>query len=285
VAQQGEARFAAVDLGGTNTDVLLGAADGTLLRSLMLPWRDVRSTAELSLLLAEIGARPAALAAVAVTGGRHRDLPPLLDGTPVLPVSEPEAIGRGGLLAAGLERALVMSMGTGTAMVAAGPDGYRHLGGTAVGGGTVLGLGRLLCGTADPARIGALAAAGNPRAVDLTVGDIVGGPVGVVPAEMTAAHFGKVARPEGGEHPVRPEDVAAGLLEMVGQVLGRLGLLAARAERVDALVLTGRLAAWPGIHRAVLRVAGTFGGRVIVPPEPGLATARGALMVAVRASR
>lgn len=268
--------LAAVDLGGTNTDVLLAQPDGSVVRSAILPWSQVADLTGLTDVLLTSGAEPELLSAVAVTGGRHRELPDRVGPARLVHVSEPEAIGRGGLLAAGVTRALVMSMGTGTALVGSGPDGFMHMGGTAVGGGTVLGLARLLLGTIDPARIGALAAAGDARRVDLSVGDIIGGPVGVVPAGMTAAHFGRVGRPPYDRVPA-PEDVAAGLMELVGQVLGRLGLMAARAQGYDAVVLTGHLVEWPGIRGAVEGVAGAFGGRILVPPEPGFATARGAL--------
>jgi type II pantothenate kinase len=271
-----DALLAAVDLGGTNTDVVLARGDGTVVRTAVLPWPAVRDLDGLARALLAAGADPAALTAVAVTGGRHRELPERLGGTPIVHVDEPLAIGRGGLIAAGVPRALVASIGTGTAFIAAGPEGCRHLGGTAVGGGTVLGLARLLLGTIDPLRIDALAAAGDPRAVDLSVGDIVGGPVGIVPAEMTAAHFGRVGRLVDADR-VRPEDIAAGLLELVGQVIGLLGLTAARTHGHERLVLTGHGAEWAGVRAAIARLAGAFGGGVIVPPEPGLATARGAL--------
>jgi len=269
--------LAAVDLGGSNTDIVIAGADGTIVRSVVLRGRAVLDGAGLAAALVEAGATAGELQAVAVTGGRSRSLPARLDGVPVRRVEEPQAIGRGGLLTTGLGRGLVMSMGTGTALVGAGPEGFRHFGGTAVGGGTVLGLARLMIGTADPIRIGELAARGDPRAIDLSVGDIVGGPVGIIPAEMTAAHFGRVGR-LGADDPLpAAEDIAAGLIELVGQVLGRLGLMAARAQGYERLVLTGHVADWPGIGRAIAHVGGMFGGDIFVPPEPGLATARGAL--------
>lgn len=268
---------AAVDLGGSNTDILLTSAGGTIIRSVVLRGQAVLDADDLARALDQAGAERDGLHSVAVTGGRSRSLPAMLGGVRLHRVDEPEAIGRGGLLASGLQRALVMSMGTGTALVAAGPDGYRHLGGTAVGGGTVLGLARLMIGTTDPVRIGDLAAKGSPRAVDLTVGDIVGGPVGIIPAGMTASHFGKVGRLADDEPPPAPEDIAAGLLELIGQVLGRLGLMAARSLGYERLVLTGHVTDWPGVVQAITRVGGAFGGDVVVPADPGFATARGAL--------
>lgn len=269
--------LAAVDLGGSNTDILLADADGAVTRSVVLRGYAVLDAGGLSRALDGAGAERDSLQGIAVTGGRSRSLPAMLGGIPLHRVEEPEAIGRGGLLASGLGKALVMSMGTGTALVAAGPEGFRHLGGTAVGGGTVLGLARLMLRTTDPIEIGDLAAHGSPRAVDLSVGDIVGGPVGIIPAGMTASHFGKVGRLADDAPLPAPEDLAAGLLELVGQVLGRLGLMAARSLGFERLVLTGHVADWPGVAQAITRVGGTFGGDVVVPPDPGFATARGAL--------
>lgn len=270
----------AVDLGGTNVKVLLARPDGVVLDSAVMPWVMVDDVDGLAHLLESAGARLSAVRAIAITGGRHRRLPSLLGDTPIVHVDELTAIGRGGLIAAGVERALVMSMGTGTAMVAAGPEGVWHLGGTAVGGGTVLGLARLLLGTVDPEEIGRLAEAGDPRHVDRSVGDIVGGSIGIVPADMPAAHFGRVAQPSF-EGPVAREDIAAGLMELVGQSVGRLGLMAARAHGFDLLVVTGHAVEWAGIRAALNRVSGLFGGRIVVPLQPGLATARGALAVLV----
>lgn len=269
--------LAAVDLGGTNTDVLLAEPDGRVVGASVHPWVTVSDLDGLIAVLEAAGASVGKLSAVAVTGGRHRELPDTLGQARIVHVNELRAIGRGGLLAAGVERALVLSMGTGTAFVSAGPEGFVHLGGTAVGGGTVLGLARLALGTTDPRRIGELAARGDPRNVDLSVGDIIGGGVGVVPAEMTAAHFGKVGRPAPDCTLPRPEDIAAGLIELVGQALGRMAGLVARTQGHERIVLTGHLVEWAGIGAAVRRVTGLFGGNVIVPPDPGFATARGAL--------
>lgn len=272
--------LAAVDLGGTNTKVLLARADGEILDHAVLPWRTAEDVEGLKLLLDAVGVRDHAVRAIAVTGGRHQRLPNLMQHTPVVHVNELMAIGHGGLITAGVERALIMSIGTGTAMVAAGPEGYQHLGGTAVGGGTILGLARLLLGTVDPEEIGALAERGDPRAVDRSVGDIVGGPIGMVPADMPASHFGKVAQPS---LPLdfRREDIAAGLMELVGQAVGRLGLMAARASGYDLLVCTGHGLEWAGVRAALGRVSSLFGGTIIVPSHPGLATVRGALAALV----
>ncbi len=60
-------------------------------------------------------------------------------------VPEFTCIGKGGLYLSGLSDALVVSMGTGTAIVhASGSGTIEYLGGTGVGGGTLLGLSKLI---------------------------------------------------------------------------------------------------------------------------------------------
>ena len=60
-------------------------------------------------------------------------------------VSEFSCIGQGGLYLSGLDEAIVISMGTGTAIVHANSNGTtNYLGGTGVGGGTLVGLSKLL---------------------------------------------------------------------------------------------------------------------------------------------
>ena len=61
-------------------------------------------------------------------------------GIPTFQVNEFEAIGYGGLMLSGLSEALVVSMGTGTAFVQASKDQITHIGGSGVGGGTLLGI-------------------------------------------------------------------------------------------------------------------------------------------------
>ena len=63
-----------------------------------------------------------------------------LFGIPTEKVDEFLAIGQGGSLLAGTKRAIIVSMGTGTALVSVNGDKIVHLGGSGVGGGTLMGL-------------------------------------------------------------------------------------------------------------------------------------------------
>ncbi|MBI3733900.1 MAG: Fumble domain-containing protein [Chloroflexi bacterium] len=275
----------AIDFGGSNTDILIARLDASEERGGEISQRRTTSAINptvdaIRALVAQAGLGVAEVESIVVTGGRNRQLPEVLDGIPLRRVGEVEAIGRGGLLAAGLQEALVVSMGTGTAMVLAAGDQFRHLGGSAVGGGTLLGLGQLLLGTADPLEISALAAQGDLTRVDLTVGDIIGGPVGNIPADFSAAHFGKAfkaARIDGFARP-RREDVAAGLCNLIGQAIATTVLSTASTVQQSVIVLTGHLVEVPAVRDAMDAVDRLgAGNRFVVPAYPGFATALGAL--------
>ena len=81
-------------------------------------------------------------------------------------VDEFEAIGRGGLALSGKKEGLIVSLGTGTAFVRAGQKGIFHIGGSGLGGGTVLGLCAKLCGVKSFRSVANLAAKGNLHKVD-----------------------------------------------------------------------------------------------------------------------
>ena len=88
-------------------------------------------------------------------------------GIPTVKVNEFAAIGKGGLLLAEETEALVVSMGTGTAFVYAKGDQIEHIGGSGVGGGTLIGLASKLVGESDFEAILALAEQGDLSHVDL----------------------------------------------------------------------------------------------------------------------
>ena len=162
---------------------------------------------------------------------------PLL-GLPTFTVPEFEAIGRGGVIA-GVERVLVVSMGTGTALVMAGPEGCAHLGGSGIGGGTLSGLGLLLLGEGRPDRTGQMALRGRPEKVDLLMGDICKVNLPNLQRDMTAANFGHVA-PD-----AAPEDIALGLVTLVLQSAGLAASFTLRGKDVRDVALTGALTQLP----------------------------------------
>jgi len=68
-------------------------------------------------------------------------------GVPTRKEDEFRSIGLGGKYISGLSKCIVVSMGTGTAIISVDDGKIEHICGTGVGGGTVLGLGERLCGS------------------------------------------------------------------------------------------------------------------------------------------
>lgn len=264
---------AAIDFGSSNTDVVW--QESATRRHWVLPSEGHPDAQRLTAALAAGGVSPADLAWIAVTGGNRSTLPDALGGTPIYRVDEVQAIGRGGLALAERTAGVITSAGSGTAVVAAGPAGARHVTGTGVGGGTLVGLARMLVGTVDPMEIDALAAAGTETSHNLTIAEVLGQAIGALPPETTAVNFGRVAR-----HPVDAprEDMAAALVNLVGQVIAVIAINAARAEQVDEAIIVGHLADLPSMRRTFSRVAKFYGVTLSLPAEGGSASALGALL-------
>jgi len=210
---------------------------------------------------------------IAASGGGSKFLGDRFLGLPVKRVDEIKAIGLGGLILAKKSEGLVVSAGTGTAIVAAYEGGslIRHVCGTAVGGGTIMGLSRRILGVADFNVLEDMALKGNTNNVDLTVGDIVGGPIGIVPAEATASNLGKLTCES------RSEDIAAGIFNMVSQTIGVIAAMAAKAYHLeDNIILVGMLAKSRIISKIICETAKLFGAKVVIPENCEFANALGA---------
>lgn len=270
---------AAIDFGISNTDAV-AEIDGVVHR-----WtrRSDGAPTEASVrdILASGGVGLDGLPALAVTGGRHRTLPSAFGRTMITGVPEVDAIGRGGQYLADADDAsqpgqplLVVSAGSGTAVVSTRGDTYAHVTGTGVGGGTLLGLARLLLGTTDVALIDAMALRGDANGADLALRDVVSGPIGMLPPDATAVNFGRLARQA--DH-AAPDDVAAALMTLVGQVIAITAINAARAERIERTVLIGHMADMASFRRVVALVGEYYGTRILLPEHAGFGTALGAL--------
>jgi type II pantothenate kinase len=210
---------------------------------------------------------------IAVSGGGARSVEETLLGIPVAKVDEIKAIGVGGLALSGKKQALIVSMGTGTALVAAYKEGRRvvHIGGTGVGGGTLQGLSMRLLHTYNFENIEKMAAAGDASKVDLTVADIAGGPVGIVSGKATASNFGRLSTD------ANENDVAAAIFNMVSQVIGAIVAFAAKAYGLEKdVVLVGRLAGNNLITKSIGDVADMFHIRLHIPENGRYCVAIGA---------
>lgn len=112
-------------------------------------------------------------------------------GLPTDKAEEFIADGLGARYETGLDRMIVVSMGTGTSLVQCDHEGIRHIGGIGLGGGTLAGLSRVILKTDDMKQIVSLAMQGEISNIDLQIGDISPNPLPGLPKHATASLFGK----------------------------------------------------------------------------------------------
>ena len=217
---------------------------------------------------------------LAVTGGRHLELGEFIDSTPIIHINEIEAIGEGSMNLSGLKKedsVIIVSAGSGTACIHAHKGIFTHCSGTGVGGGTVLGLSKLLLGTNDPKEIASLAEAGNKNEVDLILEDVVSGPIGQLPPTTTAVNFGKVTKLD---TEYSKEDIAAGIVNLVGQTAARIATSVAMMFKANQIVVVGRAPSFNGLKSSLEEAASITGFTPHFPINGEYASALGALLLA-----
>ncbi|CAM3525397.1 type II pantothenate kinase [Marinicrinis lubricantis] len=129
---------------------------------------------------------------------------------------------------------IITNVGTGTSIHLIEEHGHRRLGGTGVGGGTIMGLSFLMTGIQEFEKIVQLAKDGNRSSIDLTVAHVYEGAVPPIPGDLTASNFGRVQSSE-----QRPEDLLASVIGMVGETVSTASVLAADPYHVSTIVYIG----------------------------------------------
>ena len=191
-------------------------------------------------------------------------------------VSEFKSVGLGGLYLSGLDEAIVVSMGTGTALIHAKREGTKtitnYLGGTGVGGGTLLGLSKRMLGVDTVEHLEQLCDEGNLDNVDLRIKDISGDSTFQINADITASNFGKLS------DIASKNDVALGIANMVAETIAMLSVFAARSFGVETVVLTGNLTSIKAITKVFEGLEANFGVKFIIPEAAQFATVIGAAL-------
>ena len=193
-------------------------------------------------------------------------------------VPEFSGVGLGGLYLSGLEDAIIVSMGTGTALVhakrqAGGRTVTDYLGGTGIGGGTLLGLTKKILGVDTVEHIEQLCRGGDLSKVDLTIKDISrDDQFPGVNANLTAANFGKLS------DLASNEDIALGLANMVAETVAMLAVFAARGHKLQNVVLTGNLTNLEPIRRVFENLRDIFEINFIIPENARFGTVIGAAL-------
>ena len=207
-------------------------------------------------------------------GSAYIDQP--LYGLPTAKIDEFLANGLGAQYRLGLDRLLVASMGTGTSFVRVEGERIEHIGGLGIGGGTILGLSKLMLKTSDFRQIVALAEVGSLDGIDLRIRDITPHPLPGLPLDVTASIFGKA------DANARAEDIALGILHMVLQTVGQGAAFASMNSGIHDIVLIGNLTRLSQCEPVFSRLEDIYQVHFIVPKYAEFRTAIGAALGYIR---
>ena len=193
-------------------------------------------------------------------------------GLPTAKTDEFIADGLGAKYDVDLDRMIVVSMGTGTSMVLCDGDNISRLGGIALGGGTLMGLSRVMLKTSDIHQILDLAERGNLDNIDVQIGDISAHPVTTLPMDATASLFGNAKSDS------KPEDIALGIIWTVLQTIGSATILSSLGSGINDYVMIGRLTLLPQCRKLFPILEDMYNVRFHIPEHSEFSTAIGAAL-------
>jgi len=138
---------------------------------------------------------------------------------------------------------LVVNIGSGVSILAVygpGPEHYKRVTGTSLGGATFLGLCCLLTGCESFEEAISLAAKGNSNNVDKLVADIYGGdyPKFNLKGDTVASSFGRMISKER-RAKVSKEDLARATLVTITNNIGSIARMCASNENIERVVFVG----------------------------------------------
>lgn len=136
---------------------------------------------------------------------------------------------------------ILVNVGSGVSVLSVyGPDNYRRISGTSLGGGTFLGLCCLLTGCNTFEEAIQLATRGDHTKVDKLVRDIYGGDYERfgLNGDLVAASFGQMISKERRES-VSKEDLANATLVTITNNIGSIARMCASNEKIDKVVFVG----------------------------------------------
>ncbi|MDR1931620.1 MAG: pantothenate kinase [Spirochaetales bacterium] len=223
-----------IDIGSTTTKAV-SLDGGRVIHKTKTKASDAVSSAAgaFGKMIVEHDIRMANIREIIITGVGAAKIKNDLFGIPTVMVDEISSIGIGGMFLAGRDNIIITNIGTGTAIIDARRDNISHMGGSGVGGGTILGLAKKLLLMSDFNGIMELAQQGKLNQVDLLLEDIMETDLSFLGRQSTASNFGKML------DSARNEDIALGLINMVYQVIGMLSIFAAKSRNIDRVVVTG----------------------------------------------
>lgn len=171
---------------------------------------------------------------------------------------------------------ILTNVGTGTSINLIQGETQEWVGGTGVGGGTLVGLSGLLTDIYDYPKLIQLAAQGHRDSVDLTVSRIYENETPPIPGDLTASNFGAVSSNDAAPSSA---DQVASVIGLVAETVTALSVMAAQKAGVDTVVYIGSsFVENPQLKKIVTRYSRQWGMTPIILREGSFCGAVGAAL-------
>ncbi|MEK3977615.1 type II pantothenate kinase [Psychrobacillus sp. FSL K6-2836] len=182
-------------------------------------------------------------ASICVTGGRAEQLKVHFSSSEEIPyIVEFDATMNGVMYQMKLgsiepKAAIIANIGTGTSIHIMEENIHKRLGGTGIGGGTLLGLGMALTGISDFEEIIKQSLAGSRTKIDVLVSDIYKNNKLPLKGTLTASNFGGISLNTDNNN--SSSDLLAGVQGIIGEVVASLCIQVADAHQVEDIIYIG----------------------------------------------
>lgn len=264
-----------IDVGGSTTKIV-GIEDGNIIKSPM----NITANDPITSLFGAFGKylydNNIALEDVEhvmLTGVGSSGVTMPIYGLPTTHVDEFVSDGLGARFDSGLDRLVVVSMGTGTTLVRVDGEKINHIGGISMGGGTLQGLSHLLLKTSHIDDVVEMASRGDISHINLQIKDISKGDIEGLPMHATASLFGKAVSGNATQ-----EDIAKGLICMVLETIGSCAVLSQIGGGFKDFVLIGNLTRLPECQLIFPMMESLYDVRFHIPEHARYCTALGAAL-------
>jgi len=264
-----------IDIGSTTTKVAAIKPDNEIIRIKTKAIDAITSaTGAFGKLIVENHFKLEDIEKINITGVGASRITDNLFGIKTNRIGEMTAIGTGGKYLAKKDRIIISNIGTGTAIIEVNGKSINHLGGTGVGGGTIIGLAKNMLGTTDFDTIMQYASKGTINNVDLMIGDIAETNISFLDKEFTASNFGKMA------DIATKDDLARGIINLTYQVIGMVSVFAAKSKNNNTVVVTGKGSNNPIGQKILNNISRAYNTSFEFPADAEYATAIGAALSA-----
>lgn len=166
---------------------------------------------------------------------------------------------------------VVASVGTGTAFIKSENGEIIHLGGTGVGGGTLINLCKKINPEINFEDIKKAELTGSLENVDLTIQDVTTEEIKTLPKDATAVNFGKL------NEKATNEDIILGIKNMIFETIGVMAALAAKGSNITNIIAIGQIVNIPYARKVFDKIEKLHNVKFTIPENPEHGTAIGAV--------